>query len=379
MKHHYNQPDSKFMTEPVHFDKYTDLKMLRYCLGATMYMPGTKDFYEAIVTKKYPGLTSFVLCFEDACREEDVPAAENNVIRLLDALNEDIKSGMIHQEDIPLFIIRVRSLEEFRGFAERLTLDRIKLITAFNFPKFNKENGDAYFSYLRELNDKYGEIIYGMPILESREMAYIETRLPELMGVKEILDKYRSLVLNVRVGGTDWSSVFGVRRGINYTIYDILPVADCLKDVLNVFARNNDYSVSGPVWEYFRAERSMKFSELPESVNASIFRRERMINDAVDGLLRELLLDKANGFIGKTIIHPTHIPYVNGMLAVTQEVYRDACQILETDGGVMKSDNANKMNEVGPHRNWAEKLYMRAQVYGVIKDESCYKNLFTLE
>ena len=104
-----------------------------------------------------------------------------------------------------------------------------------------------------------------------------------------------------------------------------------------------------------------------------------MINDAVDGLLRELLLDKANGFIGKTIIHPTHIPYVNGMLAVTQEVYRDACQILETDGGVMKSDNANKMNEVGPHRNWAEKLYMRAQVYGVIKDESCYKNLFTLE
>mgnify|MGYP002510061021 FL=1 len=379
MKHHYNQPDSKFMTKPVHFDKYTDLKMLRYCLGATMYMPGTKDFYEAIVTKKYPGLTSFVLCFEDACREEDVPAAENNVIRLLDALNEDIKSGMLHQEDIPLFIIRVRSLEEFRGFAERLTPDRIKLITAFNFPKFNKENGDAYFSYLRELNDKYGEIIYGMPILESREMAYIETRLPELMGVKEILDKYRSLVLNVRVGGTDWSSVFGVRRGINYTIYDILPVADCLKDVLNVFARNNDYSVSGPVWEYFRAERSMKFSELPESVNASIFRRERMINDAVDGLLRELLLDKANGFIGKTIIHPTHIPYVNGMLAVTQEVYRDACQILETDGGVMKSDNANKMNEVGPHRNWAEKLYMRAQVYGVIKDESCYKNLFTLE
>lgn len=379
MKHHYNQPDSKFMTKPVHFDKYTDLKMLRYCLGATMYMPGTKDFYEAIVTKKYPGLTSFVLCFEDACREEDVPAAENNVIRLLDALNEDIKSGMLHQEDIPLFIIRVRSMEEFRGFAERLTLDRIKLITAFNFPKFNKENGDAYFSYLRELNDKYGEIIYGMPILESREMAYIETRLPELMGVKEILDKYRPLVLNVRVGGTDWSSVFGVRRGINYTIYDILPVADCLKDVLNVFARNNDYSVSGPVWEYFRAERSMKFSELPESVNASIFRRERMINDAVDGLLRELLLDKANGFIGKTIIHPTHIPYVNGMLAVTQEVYRDACQILETDGGVMKSDNANKMNEVGPHRNWAEKLYMRAQVYGVIKDESCYKNLFTLE
>lgn len=206
----------------------------------------------------------------------------------------------------------------------------------------------------------------------------METRIEELMGVKAILDKYRPLVLNVRVGGTDWSSVFGVRRGINYTIYDILPVADCLKDVLNVFTRNNEYSVSGPVWEYFRVEKRMKFSDLPPIVNTSIFRREKMINDAVDGLLRELLLDKANGFIGKTIIHPTHIPYVNGMLAVTQEMYADACRILGTDGGTWDGDD-HSVNEAEPNRNWAEKIYMRAQVYGVIRDESCYKSLFTLE
>jgi len=229
------------------------------------------------------------------------------------------------------------------------------------------------------MNEKFDEVIYGMPILESKAMAHIETRIEELVGVKAILDKYRHLVLNVRVGGTDWSSVFGVRRGINYTIYDILPVADCLKDVLNVFSRDNDYSVSGPVWEYFRVEKSMKFAEIPPSINASIFKRENLINDAVDGLLRELLLDRANGFIGKTIIHPTHIPYVNGMLAVTEEVYNDALQILNTNGGVVKSANANKMNEVGPHRNWAEKIYNRAQVYGVIKDESCYTSLFEVE
>jgi len=258
-------------------------------------------------------------------------------------------------------------------------LNQAKLITAFNFPKFNKENGGAYFSYLKEINTKFNEIIYGMPILESKEMAYIETRISELIGVKEILDRYRNLVLNVRVGGTDWSSVFGVRRGIDYTIYDIMPVAGCLKDVLNVFARNNEYTVSGPVWEYFRAENRMKFSDLPESVNTSIFRHEPMINDATDGLLRELLLDQANGFIGKTIIHPTHIPYVNGMLSVTKEQYDDACQILDTSGGVIKSKTSNKMNEIGPHHNWAEKIYMRAQVYGVIEDESCYRSLFTLE
>ena len=378
MRHHINQPDSKFVLLPEHFNKYTDQNLLRYCLGATMYMPGTKDFLNPILSNKYPGLTSMVMCFEDACKEEDVPAAEQNVLHLLDALNENLENGTLQYDELPLIIFRVRNVEQFKHFSSMLKPEHIHLITAFNFPKFQKENGEAYFIHLQELNDKYGEILYGMPILESKEMAYIETRAEELVGVKAILDRYKQLVLNVRVGGTDWSSVFGVRRGINYTIYDILPVADCLKDVLNVFGRNNDYSISGPVWEYFRANKNMKFADMPVSVNESIFKRTPLINDAVDGLLRELLLDRANGFIGKTIIHPTHIPYVNGMLAVSEEVYKDALQVLNTSGGVIKSESGNKMNEIGPHRCWAEKIIMRAKAYGVIKNESCYTDLFTV-
>lgn len=377
MRHHAYQPSEKFVQLPVEFNKYTEKKLLRYCLGATMYMPGTKNFLQAILDKKYPGLTSMVMCFEDACKEEDVPAAEENVLYLLDALNEELEKGTITYNEIPLIIFRVRNIEQFKRFAERLKKEHIHLISAFNFPKFDCSNGKAYFEYLKELNQRSDEIIYGMPILESHEMAYLETRLPELMGVKKILDQYKSLVLNVRVGGTDFSSVFGVRRGINYTIYDILTVRDCLKDVLNVFARNNDYSVSGPVWEYFRATKEMKFDQLPDSINESLFKREPLINDAVDGLLRELLLDRANGFIGKTIIHPTHIPYVNGMLAVTKELYEDALQVLNTSGGVIKSVSGNKMNEIGPHRCWAEKIVMRAKAYGVIKNESFYTSLFT--
>ena len=378
MRHHINQPDSKFVLLPEHFNKYTDQNLLRYCLGATMYMPGTKDFLNPILSNKYPGLTSMVMCFEDACKEEDVPLAEQNVLHLLDALNENLENGTLQYDELPLIIFRVRNVEQFKHFSSMLKPEHIHLITAFNFPKFQKENGEAYFIHLQELNDKYGEILYGMPILESKEMAYIETRAEELVGVKAILDRYKQLVLNVRVGGTDWSSVFGVRRGINYTIYDILPVADCLKDVLNVFGRNNDYSISGPVWEYFRANKNMKFADMPVSVNESIFKRTPLINDAVDGLLRELLLDRANGFIGKTIIHPTHIPYVNGMLAVSEEVYKDALQVLNTSGGVIKSESGNKMNEIGPHRCWAEKIVMRAKAYGVIKNESCYTDLFTV-
>ena len=376
MRHHADKPASRFVIEPAEFNKYTDPELLRYCLGATMYMPGYKDFLEPLLTRKYPGLTSIVLCFEDACREDMVKEAEKNAFKLLDDLNEEIAKGNISYDELPLIIFRVRNIGQFRHFASNLKKEHIRLVTAFNFPKFNKENGNAYFEYLEELNERFGEIIYGMPILESKEMAYLETRKEELLGVKEILDRYRKYVLNVRVGGTDFSSVFGVRRDINYTIYDILPVADCLKDILNVFGRNNDYSISGPVWEYFRASKDMKFEEIPQTLNRSLFKQQTLINDAVDGLLRELMLDCANGFIGKTIIHPTHIPYVNGMLAVTEEMYDDACQILKTDGGVIKSGTGNKMNEIGPHRCWAEKIVMRAKAYGVIEDESKYKDLF---
>lgn len=377
MRHHQYNLSYIFEEDPVDFNKYTERKILQYCLGATMYMPGTKDFASAIMNKKYPGLTSMVLCFEDACKQEDVPAAEKNSLQLLDDLHAAIQDGKMKYEDLPLIIFRIRNMEQFRHFAEQLRPEHIHLITAFNFPKFNAGNGEPYFSYLQELNHRFGEIIYGMPIIEDRSVAFKETRLEELLQTKQILDRYKDLVLNIRVGGTDFSACFGVRRGINYTIYDILTVRDCLLDILNIFSRDNEYTVSGPVWEYFRASKAMRWKDLPVfDFTETLIKREKIVNDAVDGLLRELILDKANGFVGKTIIHPTHLNFVNGMLAVTMEEYEDACQILNTSGGVVKSRNANKMNEIAPHRNWAEKIYMRAKVYGVIQDESEYLKLF---
>ena len=377
MRHQLYNPTFKFVKEPEEFDKYTEREMLQYCLGATMYMPGMKDFTKAILTKKNPGLTTMVMCFEDAIKEGEVEQAEENAIHFLNVINENLKNGVIEYKDLPLIIFRTRTPEQFKHFGAMLKQEHIHLITAFNFPKFSSENGIEYYTYLKELNEKFNEIIYGMPILESREIAHKETRMDELIKIKEILDRFRELVLNIRVGGTDFSSCFGVRRGINYTIYDIMTVRDCLQDILNVFTRDNEYCVSGPVWEYFRASKEMKFEELPETdFHETLLKHETIINDAIDGLLRETILDKANGFIGKTIIHPTHIQYVNGMLAVTREEYEDALQIMGTSGGVIKSANANKMNEIGPHRRWAEKLIMRAKAYGVIEDEGSYLRLF---
>lgn len=376
MKHHQYNPDYTFVKAPVDFNKYTDRSMLQYCLGATMYMPGTKDFAQAVIDKKYPGLTSMVMCFEDACREEDVPAAELNCLHVLDTLKEAEESGALKYEDIPLLFFRVRNVAQFKHFSSMLRKEHVRYITGFNFPKFNSLNAEEYMEHLVQLNTMFGEVLYGMPIIEDARVAYKESRLDELLAVKKVLDSHKHLVLNVRVGGTDFSSCFGVRRGINYTIYDILTVSDCLLDILNVFTRNNDYTVSGPVWEYFKVNKSMKgLSELPKvDLQQTLMKRKAIVNDAVDGLMRELVLDQANGFMGKTCIHPSHLNFINGMLAVTKDEYDDAYQILHTSGGVVKGSKG--MNEIGPHKAWAERISMRAAAYGVIENDASYIGLF---
>ena len=379
MRHQRYNPDFSFVVEPEHFNKYTDRDLLQYCLGATMYMPGYKDFLEKILDNSMPGLTTMVLDFEDACPEERVPEAMENVHTLLAAVTNAVDSGKLDGDLVPLIFVRIRDLAQFKAFGSKLTKKEARSLCGINFPKFNAENGYEYFAYLLDLNEQLDEVLYGMPIIEDPEVAYKETRISELIGIRKILDKYHRLVLQVRVGGTDFSSVFGVRRGVDYSLYDIMVVRECLSDIINVCARNNDYVVSGPVWEYFRAPKELMFEELPRhGLEDYLMRRKPMVNNEIDGLLREVILDKANGFIGRTVIHPTHVKFVNALMAVTKEQYDDARQILGTGGGVVKGSGGNKMNEIRPHTNWANKIYNRGRAFGVIENEAAYIKLFAV-
>lgn len=377
MRHHQHNKEFEFVVEPESFNKYSNKEYLAYCLGATMYMPGTKDFTSKILSNAMPGLTSMVLDFEDACKDEEMDAAEENVLHLLETVGSAVESGSLSDDHLPLIFCRVRNPKQFRLFSAKLEKKHLRALAGINFPKFDTSNGRDYCQILRDLNERTGEIVYGMPILESESIAFIESREKELSRIREIVDENRDLILHIRVGGTDFSGAFGVRRGVDYTIYDVMTVRDCLMDIMNVFGRNNDYVVSGPVWEYFRASSEMKFTDIPiVNVENVLVRRTPIFSSEVDGLLREVILDKANGFVGKTVIHPTHIKFVNALSCVTREEYEDACQILDANSGVVKSGEANKMNEIRPHHNWAEKIYMRARAFGVIENESSYFKLF---
>jgi hypothetical protein len=100
--------------------------------------------------------------------------------------------------------------------------------------------------------------------------------------------------------------------------------------------------------------------------------RAKLIGEHMDGLIQEILMDIANGLTGKTIIHPSHIKVVQALNVVSYEEFIDASNIIKAatgEIGVMKSNFANKMNEIKPHYYWAKKTILKSQLYGVLHEE----------
>lgn len=355
MRYFNNYDDLKFFVDPKPFNKYTYKDVLKYAIGANMYMPATKeDIFDKLINNKFREIGAITLCCEDAIPEDKVEDAEINILDVLNRLYEKSLKEENLLDRLPLIFIRVRNVDQFKALSKKLTKNHVKNLAGFNFPKFNSINGREYFKTLDELATKHNETLYGMPILEDKRVIYQETRINELVEIKNILKDYAKYVLNIRVGGTDFSSIYGLRRSVNNTIWDIRAISNCLIDILNIFLREDEnFVVSGPVWEYFSWDENS-----PE----------------LKGLKKELDLDIQNGFQGKTIIHPSQIDTVNESYIVNYYEYIDAKNILEASGGVFKSEEGNRMNEVNPHRNWAYKILAKANIFGVAdKEAKCKK------
>src|ERR1017187_2991616 len=247
--------------------------------------------------------------------------------------------------------------------------------------------GAEFFEVLAEARGATGLRLYGMPVLESPEITYSESRASELLAVRALLIKHLDAVLAVRIGATDLCGLFGLRRSSDLTVYDLAVVREVIADILNVLGRDGRFVVTGPVWEYFaRGERIFKpqlrlspFQVRSDLPNATKVRRQLLRHD-LDGLLREVVLDKANGILGKTVIHPTHIRPVHAMLVVTEEEHSDACATLgRSGGGVCSSEYANKMIESKPHARWAAGILRRAAVFGVLRADRTFVDLLDIE
>lgn len=354
-----NDSDLKtfFKYSPAEFNRDTERETLGLALGAALYTPGSRpDIANKILAGAYrhgafSGLATLIICLEDAVADSDLAAAEENVVGQLKSLEQ----ATLHQlEDSPALFLRVRGANQLERLIEQAGT-ALGVLTGIVFPKCRADNLLSFFAVLDKASEAAGRELYALPLLETKEVLYSETREQALQEIYEILRSEKERVLTVRVGATDFSSLYGLRRPAERTIYDVHLIRDCLVSILNRFSRVEDgFTVSGPVYEYFSADSDPWLSTTAEKV-----------------LWEEVQLDVLNGFKGKTCIHPSQISTVNAGYIVSAETYEDAMLILAEShvrNGVLQSPKRNKMNEVKPHLSWAKKIAAQAEVYGVLNE-----------
>lgn len=369
------QAEELFLQLPQGFDATTDRRTLAVGLGATLYTPGTReDYARRIGHLVREGVASSVLCLEDAISDDAVADGERNVVRQIRSL--DAAGG-----DSPQVFVRVRHPDQVRTIVKRLE-DSARALTGFVFPKFTAATGGDYLEVLAEQRAATGLPLYGMPVLETGEVLYSETRVAELVAVRALLAAHEEAVLAVRIGATDLCGLYGLRRSPDLTVWDLALIREALADIVNIFSRDDAFTVTGAVWEYFTGSERLFKPQLRQSpfgradLPGAPALRHDLIRHDLDGLMREVVLDKATGIVGKTVIHPSHVRPVHALYVVTHEEFADAQTTLGmTGGGVTGSTYSNKMIESRPHARWAAHTMRRAAVFGVLHRDRTFVDL----
>ncbi|MEE1071871.1 MAG: HpcH/HpaI aldolase/citrate lyase family protein [Cellulosilyticum sp.] len=351
----YRHEGVDYKVQPTKFNKDSGKETLQYAVGGLLYMPASNTkIASKIISGEYSFIKSMVLDLEDSLGDDMVGFGVRTIQNTISDIAEAVEGGKLDYSDVPLIFVRVRKEGQMREVLGVLK-ENVKYITGFNIPKFDKTNCVQYINEFKGVCDKARTVyksdcqLYIMPIIENKNALYRQLRMENLLYINDKLREISSNVLNIRVGGADFCSVFGIRRGIRDDIYDIGVIRSVLNDIVNVFGKS--YVVSGPVWEYFENKNNTEDTRW------------------ADGLKKELYKDRLNGFFGKTSIHPTQLEVIQKSLIINNEDYEEAVSILgmnENAIGVKKSVSGNRMNEVKTHSNWARKVIGIANVYGVI-------------
>lgn len=377
---HFSHLDSAvlkrlFFHPPKPIDPAGDLATIAAALGATLYMPATRsDLAETLHKRSREGVCSLVIDLEDAVADHNLELAVTNAVATLEQLATEPLDSLV--------FVRARTPEHIREICASLTHGAAGL-SGFVIPKFTAARGGAFLDEIVAASEAHGKRLLAMPVLESAETVFRETRDTELAAIRGLLGAHRDRVLAVRIGATDMCGMFGIRRDRDLTIYDVRVVADVISAIVNHLGRSDDsgFVITGPVWEYFADHERMfrpMLRQTPFVEQEAVRFRQQLVSHDLDALLREVALDRANGIAGKTVIHPSHVPAVHALSAVTHEEYHDALDILDSDeGGVRASGYKNKMNELGPHRNWAKQTMLRANAFGVTNEGITFVDLLT--
>ena len=157
--------------------------MLALALGATLYSPGTRPSLDSDAARAAAvGATSTVWCLEDAIPHAAVGDAEANVVAALQRIDRRIADG--DPTPLPLVFVRVRTREQIRSIAvaARPPLSRLR---GFSLPKATAATLGPMLGAIAEVAAATGQPLYGMPILDTPDLAWRETRAEALAALAE--------------------------------------------------------------------------------------------------------------------------------------------------------------------------------------------------
>lgn len=338
-----------FYKLPKEFNKDSSKEILKYAIGGLLYVPANKkDKILKCINKELKGIVSLAICLEDAVG----PYGELEGIKTLEEVFEIVRENKI--KDIPLIFIRTKDIDQTRKI--RNIIDKNSdFIKGIIIAKADGNKIKEYTEFINSLNNKN---LFIMPILESKEFVQYKVKDKYFEELYDSIKVYKDKILSIRIGVTDLLGLFSVRRNKVLTIYDNVVYNKFVSDVLSLVG-NMDMPISGGVSEFY----NMKDSKI------------------LSNYIKEIKIDKLNGFIGKTIIHPMQLKVVQSMSVVSYEDYMDAKSIItsvDTDNYVSASSNLEKMNEVSPHLKWAKKTMAMAEVYGVLNKGVEFNELYEL-
>ncbi|PHI29456.1 HpcH/HpaI aldolase/citrate lyase family protein [Budvicia aquatica] len=295
-----------------------------YDLGATLYMPATRnDLFQVIAQKKYPNLKSLVICLEDAVVEHEIELGIENLNQLLANVAD------INLKDAPLIFIRPRNIPMAKRLIAELDLHKV---TGFVLPKFELTQVEAWGQTLSATH------LLAMPTLETAD-CFDAAKMNVLATTMSSDPYFSNKTIVVRIGGNDLMHVLGIRRNRAKTLYDG-PLGYAIKMIVCTFGPHGFY-MTAPVCE---------------------------IIDSPAVLLAELEIDNEHGLVGKTAIHPKQIEHINNAFKVQVTDYLDALKILNSNSAVFQSNGA--MCEPATHHMWAKNIVARSQSYGFIDEIS---------
>ncbi|WP_295475359.1 HpcH/HpaI aldolase/citrate lyase family protein [uncultured Pseudomonas sp.] len=292
-----------------------------YALGATLYMPATRDdILDVVFGKKLTELRSLVVCLEDAVAPLDVDAALGNLREVL--LRIESVGG--RPESGPLLFVRPRDAQMA---AQLNDWPLIRHVDGFVLPKLALSN-------LRHWEAAVGNPALAlMPTLETAEV-FNPMAMTELgQALKGSLEPR---IVALRIGGNDLMGCLGLRRNPALTLY-ATPMGYVIPMLAGVMGALG-FALTAPVFEQLATP---------------------------DILEQELALDISHGLVGKTAIHPSQVTIIQNALRVSLDDVNSARQILNSSAAAVFKYN-DAMCEPATHHKWATHIMERARWHGVL-------------